>query len=264
MGNRKDCDFTVQKDFCRKYRTLLWILHSDEKLRQWCIDYSYYAPATSCKDIVKVRGVIRQFLKEAYDANLVITDYREVIEAGGIDEALIGDPQREFIEKLNEKQIIACIAWHFRRDHFIEGSLMSKSIADGELLRYFEALLGITRTDHMQLTREQEAYELHEFGLSYRAIGEIMGVGAERIRQLTVRYARYMDNEIYTWMSARFDAKFTGPTVNRLSGADIKTMKGLEKVLEKDGAEILGPVTVNRLREAHKQDCDPKEEKSGL
>lgn len=98
------------------------------------------------------------------------------------------------------------------------------------------------------MKREQEIYELYNSGLTYREIGEKMGLSVERVRQLRARYERYKDNEIYIFMADRFDPIFTGTVINRLAGADIRTIKGLKSVL-KNGT-VLGPQSAAILREA--------------
>ncbi len=133
-------DCTRQKEFCRKYCMLLRAVYEDAELQKWCNDYSVYAPVTEHNGLEHILYSV--FMQEAYDENLVIHNYREVIDEAGLDERLVSDPTDEFIEQLNEQQIIACIAWHFRRDHFSEGSLISDSIGNGKLLQYFEALIG--------------------------------------------------------------------------------------------------------------------------
>ena len=98
------------------------------------------------------------------------------------------------------------------------------------------------------MKREQEAYELYNSGLTYREIGEKMGLSVERARQLKAKYERYKDNEIYIFMADRFDPLFTGTVINRLSGAGIRTIKDLKSALEK-GA-VIGPKSAAILREA--------------
>lgn len=133
-------DCTRQKEFCRKYCMLLRAIYEDAELQKWCNDYSVYAPVTEHNGLEHILYSV--FMQEAYDENLVIHNYREVIDEAGLDERLVSDPTDEFIKQLNEQQIIACIAWHFRRDHFSEGSLISDSIGNGKVLQYFEALIG--------------------------------------------------------------------------------------------------------------------------
>ena len=45
------------------------------------------------------------------------------------------------INSLLPEQILACVAWHFRRDHFSEGSLISESIAEGHMLSLLSTYL---------------------------------------------------------------------------------------------------------------------------
>ena len=47
----------------------------------------------------------------------------------------------EFINSLSELEIIACIAWLFRCDHWDNGFLISEVFVNGTLLKYFQALL---------------------------------------------------------------------------------------------------------------------------
>lgn len=132
-----ESEYSKQKDFCRKYYMLLRTLHEDIELRKWCNDFSVYAPVTEHNGLERI---LSNFMHEAYNVDLVIHDYRTVIEESKLDERLVSCPTDAFVKQLNDKQIIACIAWHFRRDHFSEGSLISDSIGNGALLRYFEAL----------------------------------------------------------------------------------------------------------------------------
>lgn len=46
------------------------------------------------------------------------------------------------MDTLTEKQILAVIVWHFRRDHFSEGSWIADSGADGHMAVLVDALLG--------------------------------------------------------------------------------------------------------------------------
>ena len=81
-------------------------------------------------------------IHEAYDSNVVITDYGQVVEDGKLSERDLVQPTKEWLDTLTEKQILAVIAWHFRRDHFSEGSWISDSVADGHMTVLVDALLG--------------------------------------------------------------------------------------------------------------------------
>ena len=49
-------------------------------------------------------------------------------------EEMITEPTDEFIAGLTDEQLLACITYHFRQDHFCNGSLTCESIAGGHLL----------------------------------------------------------------------------------------------------------------------------------
>lgn len=80
-------------------------------------------------------------MKEAYDSNVVITDYGKVVEGGKFSDRDLANPSKEWLTNLTEKQILAVIAWHFRRDHFCEGSWISESVADGHMALLVDTLL---------------------------------------------------------------------------------------------------------------------------
>lgn len=57
-----------------------------------------------------------------------------------LDERLIIKAEYEWLSELSYEGILSCIAYHFRRDHFIEGSLINDSIASGAMVRLFRQL----------------------------------------------------------------------------------------------------------------------------
>lgn len=138
-SSKSTCDYARQKEFCRKYYMLLRTLYEDEELRKWCNDYSVYAPV---KEHVGLKRILSDFMEEAYDIDLVIQNYGAVIDENNLNERLVSNPTAAFIKQLTEEQIVACLAWHFRCDHFSQGSLISDAIGDGKLLKYFDALIG--------------------------------------------------------------------------------------------------------------------------
>ena len=73
---------------------------------------------------------------------MVITDYGQVVEDGRLSDRDLAQPTKEWLDTLSEKQILAVIAWHFRRDHFSEGSWIADSVADGHMAVLVDALLG--------------------------------------------------------------------------------------------------------------------------
>ena len=57
-----------------------------------------------------------------------------------LEERSIANADPEWLETQPYLCVLACIAWHFRRDHFCEGSLINQNIADGIMLRLFRRL----------------------------------------------------------------------------------------------------------------------------
>lgn len=77
----------------------------------------------------------------SYDSEVVIKDYGQVIEDGKMSERDLVSPTKEWIESLTEIQILAVIAWHFRRDHFSEGSWIADTVANGHMVVLVDGLL---------------------------------------------------------------------------------------------------------------------------
>ena len=127
-----------QKLFCLRYVQLLQTIDWDDELKDWCRKYSFYEKTVTHQGLERM---LHELMSEAYDSNIVIHDYGQIIDDSKLDQQLISDPSEEFLSSLNKKQLLACIAWHFRRDHFSEGSLIGESIAEGILLKYVIALL---------------------------------------------------------------------------------------------------------------------------
>ena len=60
----------------------------------------------------------------------------------------VAEPTEEELKALFAEQILGCIAWHFRRDHFSNGSLIDSSIAEGHMLRMLKVY--VEKTDGYQ------------------------------------------------------------------------------------------------------------------
>ena len=54
----------------------------------------------------------------------------------------VAEPTEEDLKALSAEQILGCIAWHFRRDYFNNGSLIKYSIAEGHMLRMLRVFAG--------------------------------------------------------------------------------------------------------------------------
>lgn len=86
--------------------------------------------------------IINACFHKAYDSNVVITNYGQIVEDGKFSDWDLAQPTKEWLDTLSEKQILAVIAWNFRGDHFSEGSWIADSVADGHIAVLVDALLG--------------------------------------------------------------------------------------------------------------------------
>lgn len=109
---------------------------SPEKL-EWCRHYSVYAKNPGQDELARS---LYAFMDEAYENGLVITNYHQVIQQYSLDEASIVTVDPSWLKDQPYLPTLACIAYHFRRDHFSEGSLISKSIASGAMLQMLRHL----------------------------------------------------------------------------------------------------------------------------
>ena len=128
---------TTQKRliFCDKYIGFLKMINEDDELKQWCKQYSAYKPAKTHKSLEDY--IYHSLVKDAYDADMVVQNYAQLVEESGVGEQ-IGKPTESVLKQIDADHILGWIAWHFRRDHFCEGSLIQESIGDGFLLMMLE------------------------------------------------------------------------------------------------------------------------------
>ena len=108
------------------------ILSTPEK-QSWCLRYS---PFSDNSDQEPLHRDLREFMKRAYESNLIISNYKDILDASNFQERAMIQADENWVKTLSNEQLLACISWHFRRDHFNEGSLISESIATGALLRF--------------------------------------------------------------------------------------------------------------------------------
>lgn len=126
---------TKQKEFVIKWLPMLERVQQDDSLKAQCKSYDAYSPSVDCEKIVE-EIKFHSFLEEAYDSGIVVSNYNEFTDE---KEEMVSNSTDEFINSLSENEIMSCIAWHFRRDHWIEGSLISESFVNGSLVRLFRA-----------------------------------------------------------------------------------------------------------------------------
>ena len=128
--------------FCDKYIPILRMIGKDADLKHACSNYSAYSADTEHPALTSY--LYDEFMREAYDSDIVVHNYGTLVEEQGC-EAWVSNPTDDKLEQLDSEHILGCIAWHFRRDHFSEGSLVSKSIAEGHMLRMLKCYARKTR-----------------------------------------------------------------------------------------------------------------------
>ena len=127
---------TQQLDFCLKYIPILEMIDTDSSLKEACAKHSAYAKDEKHASLINY--LYNYFMKEAYKKGIVVTNYSDLVEEAGMKDK-VAEPTEEELKALTAEQILGCIAWHFRRDYFSNGSLISSSIAEGHMLRMLKA-----------------------------------------------------------------------------------------------------------------------------
>ncbi|BAK47818.1 hypothetical protein CXIVA_18510 [Clostridium sp. SY8519] len=73
-------------------------------------------------------------MEDTYQNDIVVHNYGDLVETGGMKDK-VAAPAEEDLRALSAEQVLGCIVWHFRRDHFDNGSLIHSGIAEGHMLR---------------------------------------------------------------------------------------------------------------------------------
>lgn len=116
---------------------LLREIETSEEKRDWCKEYSAYAPQADKHGLMRD---IERFIEETYKNGVVIGNYHEIMKSLNLNERQIIKAEKVWTDTLPLYGAAAGLAYHFRRDHFCEGSLISDSIANGCVLRLMERL----------------------------------------------------------------------------------------------------------------------------
>ena len=124
-----------QKEFVIKWLPMLEKIQGNDALKERCKSFNVYIPSADGDSLLKELQ-FHHFLEEAYKSGIVVSKYDEFTNG---KEELVSVSNNEFINTLSKKELLSCIAWHFRRDHFSEGSLINESFVDGSLLRLFKS-----------------------------------------------------------------------------------------------------------------------------
>ena len=127
-------DITRQnrREFCEKYIPILQMIEDDPDLKAACRDHSVYQPDSKHGSLIDF--LYQYFMEEAYRKDIVVRNYSDLVEDAGMNDK-VTEPIEEDLKALSSEELLGCIAWHFRRDHFDNGSLISRSIAEGHMLR---------------------------------------------------------------------------------------------------------------------------------
>ena len=125
-----------QLDYCLKYIPILEMIDTDPSLKEACAKHSAYAKDEKHASLINY--LYNHFMKEAYKKGIVVTNYSVLVEEAGMKDK-VAEPAEEELNALSDEQILGCIAWHFRRDYFSNGSLIDSSIAEGHMLRMLKA-----------------------------------------------------------------------------------------------------------------------------
>lgn len=126
-------------EFIRKAILFLQEIENNTEKRVWSSNYNVYENSRS--DIWGLENSLYEFFRNVYDEGLVPSDYGKTYETIGDEELYRRKPTAAELVGMSREQIVSCIAKQFRNDHFDNGVLINKYIAEGILLSYFQALL---------------------------------------------------------------------------------------------------------------------------
>lgn len=127
------------ENYFRANLNLLRAIANDKSISDWFKDYNAYQRKTGYEGLIEILDAF--FFEMAYKDGIVISNYSEIIQAAKIDTNMIYSPTVEWMSRLSKLQIIACVAYQFRADHFNEGCLYKVSVGEGKLIPYFEEYL---------------------------------------------------------------------------------------------------------------------------
>lgn len=135
-------------------------------------------------------------ISESYRSNILIKDYgRDIEEEFGMKQIL--ESKEEFINSLNNKQLLACITWFYLWDSLSEGSLIAETIAEGKLLKYISALL--EREDVKDLYPKMIEYSKE------KSIEALRRIAIEGGLEILIEYCSYLYMESHCDFYAFFD-----------------------------------------------------------
>ena len=146
--NNTDCrtDSETAETFLDWAVALLESIESDPSKKDWCRQYSVYSSDALHHPLSMEIDLL---LQKSFQSGILISNYRDAADLCGLDDRQLEYPTAGDMSYL---AVLACITWHFRRDHFDEGALIRESIADGVLLRLFRHLKLLCKTPYPATT----------------------------------------------------------------------------------------------------------------
>lgn len=124
--------------YIRRNLPLLRRIDEDERLQEWCRRYANVYASTT--DEFGIARQLEDFFHGAYECGLVPSSYRDTYDGIGIEDLYSRKPKERELARLSADQLISVIAMQFRHDHFSEGVLFGRYVADGIMLPYLEEL----------------------------------------------------------------------------------------------------------------------------
>lgn len=166
--------------------SLLEKIEASQEKKTWCRRYSVYSFTPGQEELLRDLNI---FMVGAYENGLVISNYQEVLQRWRLEKRNAADADPAWLETQPYLCVLACISWHFRRDHFCEGTLIAQSIADGIMLRLFRRLRLLCPATAPATTLQT----LYHCGCS--CVPEVSGIyRVLRPEGMTIRFTEHMYN----------------------------------------------------------------------
>lgn len=124
--------------YIKRNLPLLRRIDEDDRLQEWCRQYA--DPYGSTTDEFGIAKQLEDFFHGAYKCGLVPQNYRETYDGIRIEDLFSRKPTSGELARLSTDQLVSVIAMQFRHDHFSEGVLFGRYVADGVMLPFLEEL----------------------------------------------------------------------------------------------------------------------------
>ena len=125
-------------EFIKKALIFLEEIEENKDKKEWCSNYNVYKEGYN--DVWQLGDSLYEFFRNVFNEGFVPKDYSATYETIGSENMYRRKPTSIEIASMSADQIVACIAKQFRNDHFDNGILISRYVAEGILYAYFNAL----------------------------------------------------------------------------------------------------------------------------